>query len=856
MNKELFKKFDDIPWPPRGELRFVEEIKEYEEIASPRTKKIYVTTPELLPEAAKITLERHFIPDEKGFPLTLVKDDSLCAEEFILDVSDEKIIITAADDSGFRYGVCELEERFAGRDFTGTIRRKPWVKHRISRCFFAPNTRPPLKLDELTDDQDYYPEAYLDRIMHERLNGVWLTLYLNDMPSSFFPERGKDADRRLAKLKKVAERCAKYGIKCYIFMAEPRSFAGTWKSNTKEDMARHPELASVSRVLGNEVTYFCTTSPEGKQYITETVGYIFSKVPELGGIINIMSLESSHPCAERKLYPHVAKCECPRCSPYSGAELYAEMAKTFNKAMKKYSPDAEFFGWYYSAFHMPGEPENEVVQQTASMWPEDCTLLYNCETGGENQQCGRTMIVQDYSLSWAGPSNFWKGLASRAKKIAAKMQTGVSHEDATVPYFPVPDILFERYQGLHAVGNCEAVMQCWYFGSVPSIMNKAAGRLSFSPMPASDQEFLLELAAPDWGEHALKVAQAWKAFSLSYRNFPECIAFKWAGPLHFSIVYPWYVYPADLPISPSYTQAFPKNSGDRIGECVGYAFTFAEIRSQLKLMDELWQKGMALLEPCCDTELRKKELRVAEAIGLQFASTRRLFEFYYLRDDMIFNGNDNIKAMKELVAAEIEATLKMAELCKLDSRLGYHSEVESYCFFPEKLYARAELLKDAAADLDDYKMDSQAVLDYKGIPGKTIPVSAFAQWQKLGEVEFKASADDKNLVFMFRNITEKIRLDLEPGRLCRVIDIRIDTPETHGHDADFIKGVNFLHDNGVVTVTIERDKFEGFRVSDKMPWRFNISTPTGALSPLHPWPRRLCQGDGNPADLLYLDSEK
>ena len=43
MNKELFKKFDDIPWPPRGELRFVEEIKEYEEIASPRTKKIYVT---------------------------------------------------------------------------------------------------------------------------------------------------------------------------------------------------------------------------------------------------------------------------------------------------------------------------------------------------------------------------------------------------------------------------------------------------------------------------------------------------------------------------------------------------------------------------------------------------------------------------------------------------------------------------------------------------------------------------------------------------------------------------------------------------------------------------------------------
>ena len=123
----------------------------------------------------------------------------------------------------------------------------------------------------------------------------------------------------------------------------------------------------------------------------------------------------------------------------------------------------------------------------------------------------------------------------------------------------------------------------------------------------------------------------------------------------------------------------------------------------------------------------------------------------------------------------------------------------------------------------------------------------------MGEIEFKAVADEKNLVFTFRNITEKIRLDLEPGRLCRVIDIRINTPERHGHDADFIRGVKFIHDNGVVTVIIEKEAFDGFRVSEGMLWRFNVSTPTGALSPLHPWPGRLCQGDGNPGDLLYLD---
>lgn len=49
------------------------------------------------------------------------------------------------------------------------------------------------------------------------------------------------------------------------------------------------------------------------------------------------------------------------------------------------------------------------------------------------------------------------------------------------------------------------------------------------------------------------------------------------------------------------------------------------------------------------------------------------------------------------------------------------------------------------------------------------------------------------------------------------------------------------------------EMFEGFRISNTMLWRFNISTPSGALHPVHPWPWRLCQGDSNPGDLLYLD---
>ena len=852
MDAKLFRRFDDIPWPERSELKFVSEIREFEPPAAVPVKKIYFDTPELLPPAAGASLQRHFIIDQNGVPLTLKKDSSLAAEEFILDVKTDRITISAADESGFRYGACELEDRWAAGNFTGEIRRKPWVKHRISRCFFAPNTRPPLKLDELTDETDYYPDAYLDRLMHERLNGVWITLYLYDMPSKFFPERGKDAPQRLAKLKKVAAKCAEYGIKCYIFMAEPRTFNLNWKNNLPQDLIKYPQMGSRT---ADGRTFFCTTSEEGREYIRETVGYIFSNVPELGGIINIMTLESSHPCAELKLYPQNGDCPCPRCSQYSAAELYSRMARTFSEAMKKYAPEAEFFGWYYSAFYMPGEPENAVLDTIAQAWPKECTLLYNCETGGVNHQCGRDHVVQDYSLSWPGPSDVWKNFAAKAPKMAAKMQTGCSHENAAVPYLPVPEILFERYRGLEASGNCSAVMQCWYFGSVPGVMNKAAGRLSFLPMPQSADEFLTELAFPLWQEHTPKVVKAWKLFSDSYRNFPETLCFKWFGPLHFSIVYPWYIYPADLPMAPSYTQDFPKNSGDRIGECMQYSFSFKEIRMLLSEMDSLWQKGLALLADCADNELRRKELVIAQAIALQIASSRRLFDFYYLRDDMIFNGNDHLAEMKKLIFEEISATEKMAELCLADSRLGYHSEVESYCFFPEKLLARADLLRDAAKDCDNYDFSAPAIRKYSGESEKTVKLSSFKEFQNIGSAQFKICRQGEKLIFTFRNISEELTLFLEPGRLCSILTIPLYPGGKHGHGADLISGISFIHGENETQVQLDLTFFNSFKVSEKMMWRFNISSPSGNLNHCHPYPFRLWLGTANPEDLLFLNME-
>ena len=41
--------------------------------------------------------------------------------------------------------------------------------------------------------------------------------------------------------------------------------------------------------------------------------------------------------------------------------------------------------------------------------------------------------------------------------------------------------------------------------------------------------------------------------------------------------------------------------------------------------------------------------------------------------------------MESIVKEEINRSLRMVELCRFDSRLGFHSEAEGYKYFPEKL---------------------------------------------------------------------------------------------------------------------------------------------------------------------------
>ena len=113
----------------------------------------------------------------------------------------------------------------------------------------------------------------------------------------------------------------------------------------------------------------------------------------------------------------------------------------------------------------------------------------------------------------------------RNMTVYAKIQVCNSHEVATVPYIPVPGILYDKYKYMHEY-NVRGVLYCWYFGSYPSLMNKAAGELAFAPFYRSKQEFLKHLAAIYWGREAEKAVEAWNLFEAGYTNYPINMAFS------------------------------------------------------------------------------------------------------------------------------------------------------------------------------------------------------------------------------------------------------------------------------------------------------------------------------------------
>lgn len=622
-------------------------------------------------------------------------------ETYRIVVTHNACKILAADTEGIRRGLVHVEDQMlrSGGPFLplGAIERIPVIRSRISRCFFGPIKRPPANRDELADNVNYYPDEYLNRLAHEGVNGLWLTVSFADLcPTSVIPEYVQNDERRLCKLKDTVAQCLRYGIKIYAFCIEPAGFpAGS------PILKAHPELGGHASSGG--MTFFCTSTREGLRHIEEATERLFTSVPNLGGLINISVGERATNC-----YSITLKCNCPRCSKRKPWDVLADMLSAMKRGMHAGNPAAELISWPYSQYVCWG---NRKTLESAQFMPKGVILQHNFESAGGKMQLGKWRWAGDYWLAYAGPSPLFrqcaKAVVLNGGRMFAKLQVGCSHEVASIPFVPVPGILYEKYRAMRALGVSGA-MQCWYFGSYPSIMTKAAGELSFASFPGSKAGFLRYLAQRDWGQHASQVARAWMYFEMGYKNYPLNHIFGYYGPMHNGPVWPLYLEPKDLPLAPNWLAgpgrgdgAYPP-SGDRIGECVTWTHTLDEILTLCGKMVENWDKGTAILDKIkpahADNPDRLRDIGVCQALGLQFRSGLNILSFYALREKLWRERKVKrrvvlLDRMKSSVHSELNADGKLLLLAESDSRLGFNSEAETHKYFPALIRWRMKQLQ-------------------------------------------------------------------------------------------------------------------------------------------------------------------
>jgi len=695
-----------------GELDFSRGIKVVDEYGV--TGDLATATDDLAAFLADLKLS------EGAVPLVLAKRDMDKKEAYRLEVTERGATLTAGDDDGMRRAIYHFEDCLLASEAPalafGSRTRRPWVRIRLSRCFFGPIKRPPFYHDELLDDIDYYPDAYLNRLAHEGVNALWLTIEFQDLAETSFTRRHPDAMKRIAKLRRTVAKCRRYGIKTWLFAIEPKRL-----DENNPLTKTHPEMAGAKR--GN-MAVTCSSTEAGRKYLEESLECIFRETPGLGGIINVSHGERPTTCLSfispvkwGDYSPLLNdKSGCPRCDSIEPWQVHLNTITAMIKGVRRGNPEAEVLSQFYQPQVMPERAS--WVYDIPRHLPDGVTLIYNFESGALKEQCGRMRTGGDYWLSFTGPSMSFERVSEAAvaagTSLGAKIQVGCSHEVATVPFVSVPGLLYSKYKFMKTAG-VSAVIQCWYFGNYPGVMNKAAGELSFEDFEDDEKTFLERLARPDWGTDAPLMAKLWSQLSDAYAQYPLSNDMQYYGPFHAGVAWPLYADVRLKPLSRTWKPLEPP-SGDTIGE----ALENHTLDEAIVLADRM-AEGMQVSTPdgkdvysalsakYAGNRPRLLDIGVMRALALQFESGRDIFRFYRERSEAIWRSRelgDGVGAraclarMKSLVRREREITAEMLKLSAEDSRLGFHSEAESHHYYPARFRWRDGELVSTLATID------------------------------------------------------------------------------------------------------------------------------------------------------------
>lgn len=562
------------------------------------------------------------------------------------------------------------------------------------------------KLDSLGDETMTADAVYTDKelagIAKSGFNAIWVHgLLRNIVKSEVFPEFGKYAARHQKNMNSLIARAAKYGIKIFIYMQPPRAI---WEGDAFWE--KHSDVGGCVEECPDrdeniiKLRSLCTSTDKVRKYLKSSAAELAKKLPGLGGVILITASEYPSHCWARRgrvcdamgHYHDFKATDCPRCSKRKPGEIVSEVLHNICDGIKSVDKSMEIIAWNWSWNMYEKDPSPEIIKSL----PRDVIYMADFERGSLKKIAGKDRPIDEYSLSFSGPSERFSKSTSCAKKsglrIMAKLQFGTTHELATVPNIPLIANVYEKASYARK-NNLRGFMGCWNFGNMLTA-NTAAFNYFLTGSEHKSKKLALEAFANQYipGCDAKKTVEAWLKFSKAMDNYPFSIPFLYASPINYTLAFPLKQEQSDdTPCGRSWQM--DKIRGSKLEASLG-PYTLDEVIKCLGKLAAEWKKALGLFDAAVKTSRSKHakdELNTAKVCYHVFRSVWNTYRAWKLtRDWKACKLGEFTKIAKD----EAENLAEVLPVLKKDRRQGFHGEAFDWMFTPELVAKKLKSLKN------------------------------------------------------------------------------------------------------------------------------------------------------------------
>ena len=479
------------------------------------------------------------------------------------------------------------------------------------------------------DSEKFLPDELLKAYQALGINGIWTQGVLSQLaPFPFDPKVSAGYQDRIQKMRLMTERLARYGIKLYLYLNEPRSMPLAFYKN-------HPDLRG--HIRGGDAS-LCTSTEAVQNYLKDSVESICRAVPLIGGFFTITMSENQTNCYSRA----AGNCSCPRCKEKSIGEVISGVMQCFLDGARRVSDEIKIFAWSWEW----GTYGKDIIEHL----PKGIILMAQSEMDIPFDIGGIRGHVSDYSMSIPGPGEHakeqWAQAQSRGLEIAAKVQINTTWEASTVPALPVSPTIEQHIQQLGQEGVTHLLLS-WTLGGYPCRNIATAAK------------FFFEKVTVDTADANFRKAEEY--FCKAFSEFPFHVQVLYRGPQNAGPSNLLYETPS------GYRSTMTCFAYDDLERWRGI-YPVDVFESQFDKLCKTWMKGLNLLADSDDSE----GAIMAWAAYCLFRSSLNQIRFVRARDDG--RKADAIEEAKN----ELSITKKMLTLMNKNAAIGYEAANHYY----------------------------------------------------------------------------------------------------------------------------------------------------------------------------------